>query len=400
MLMVKEGPFMKTRYDDAFFDTPTERRGTDSSKWSEYPPDVIPLWIADMDFRVAEEITEAVVRRARQGIFGYTRISEGTIEAMIGWHRERYGWEIPREWVVPLPGIVPGLHLFCRMLRRVRPERSDVLINLPVYHHFRTAAAMQNARERIVRLNPFGAPTLPDLGGTDARGLGGWMLCNPQNPLGHRWRTEELRRMLDFAAEHDLLLASDEIHGGIVADAPHRYTPLMTVARDDAERRRLIVLVSPSKTFNIPGLECAFAVIPDPELRGRFMSSYRQMIPGVTAFGWVGAEAAYRCGEPWRLGMLAYLRGNRALTEAFAARHGLPMCPMEATYLAFADCTGLLPALRGETPKAFFLRHGVAVHDGELFGAPGWIRINIATRRALLAEAFGRMDAALASVGR
>ncbi|MGN1325407.1 MAG: MalY/PatB family protein [Candidatus Spyradenecus sp.] len=385
-------------YDEAFFDAPLDRTCGDSIKWTQYGADVIPLWIADMDFRACEEITQALVRRAQEGCYGYARDSEAAIEAMIAYHREHVHWEIEREWVVPQPGVVTSLNLFCKLLHETRPERSDVLIGEPVYHHFMSAAELQHIRERRIQLAFRGNP-LAGFDPAQAAGAGGWLFCNPENPLGHLWSPEELRAVLAVAKQHDLLVASDEIHGGLVLDAPYTYTPMMALAKDDAERSRLMAFVAPSKTFNIPGLGCAFAIIPDPQLRAHFTRDYDQIVPAVNLFGWVGAEAAYRYGEPWRLGMLAYLRKNRALLEAAAAQWQLPLCRLDATYLAFLDGSSLLPRLKpGETLKAHFLRYGVAIHEGALFGAPGWIRLNIATQHATLRQALERMDEAIGAL--
>lgn len=386
------------RYDDAFFDAPLDRRQGDSIKWTQYGEDVIPLWIADMDFRSCEEIVRALVARAQEGCYGYARDSQGAIRAMIDYHREHYGWTIEPEWVVPQPGVVTSLNLFCKLLRETQPTRSDVLIGEPVYHHFMSAAELQHVRERRIPLAFHGAP-LAAFDPALARGAGGWLFCNPENPLGYCWSREELLGVLACAEENALLVASDEIHGGLVLDSPYTYTPLMALARSDAERARLMAFVAPSKTFNIPGLGCAFAIIPDPALRAHFSRDYDQIVPAVNLFGWVGAEAAYRYGEPWRLGMLAYLRKNRVLLEQAAATWQLPLCKLSATYLAFLDCSALLPRLKpGDTLKALFLRHGVAIHEGAIFGAPGWIRLNIATQHATLKRALERMDGALATL--
>lgn len=387
------------QYDFDFFDHPLSRETSDSIKWRQYSKDVIPLWIADMDFRACQEITDALVRRAQEGCYGYATESQSAIQAMIDYHREHYGVEIDPAWVVPQPGIVTSLNLFCKMLRLLRPEASDVFIGEPVYHHFMSAAELQHVRERRIDLQMQGAP-LPPLSTLDAAGAGGWMFCNPANPIGHCWSEQELRDVLSFCSEHELLLASDEIHGGIVLDAPHTYTPMLSVAQTDAERARVLTFVAPSKTWNVPGLGCAFAIIPDPKLRHYFSKEYDQMVPCVNLFGWVGAEAAYRYGEPWRLGMLAYLRRNRDLLESVSRQWKLPICKLKSTYLAFMDCSSLLPYLQGETPAQFFLRYGVAVHDGDIFGKPGWVRINIATQTALLQQAFERMGNALASLPR
>ncbi|MEG1933065.1 MAG: aminotransferase class I/II-fold pyridoxal phosphate-dependent enzyme [Kiritimatiellia bacterium] len=384
-------------YDFDFFDRSLNRAESDSSKWTRYGKEVIPLWIADMDFRVCNEITEALTRRAQEGCFGYARDSEATIQAMMAWHQDLYGWKIEREWVVPQPGVVTSLNLFCRLLRETRLERSHVLIGEPIYHHFIAAAKRQQTVEHRIALNLFGT-ALPPLETIDSRPCGGWLFCNPENPLGYLWQEAELRGVIDYAQAHDVLLASDEIHGGLVLDEPFAYHPLLKCARNDAERKNIMSFIAPSKTFNIPGLGCSFAIIPNPEYRVRFTREYDQLIPQVNLFGWVGTEAAYRYGEPWRKAVLAYLRRNRSLIEAAATQWHFPLCKMNATYLAFMDCTSLISKLQGETAAKFFLKHGVAVHDGAMFGQPGWVRINIATQTALLRTAIERMGNAIASL--
>lgn len=385
------------KYDFDFFDQPLNRETSDSIKWTQYPPDVIPLWIADMDFRSCDEVVAALVKRAQEGCYGYACDSKRAIAAMIDYHREHYHWEIDPAWVIPQPGVVTSLNLFCKLLRETRPERSDVIIGEPVYHHFMSAAELQHIRERRLALPAEGDP-LAELTPSLGQGAGGWLFCNPENPLGHLWSHAELRRVLDHAEAHNLLLASDEIHGGLVLDEPYTYLPTLTLAKNDAELRRLMAFVAPSKTFNIPGLGCAFAIIPDPTLREHFSRSYDQIVPAVNLFGWVGAEAAYRYGEPWRLGMLAYLRRNRQLLEEAVVQWGLPLCRLDATYLAFIDCHSLLPKLGGQSLQDFFLKAKVAIHEGSIFGAPGWIRLNIATQTATLKAALERMGNAIAAL--
>lgn len=386
-----------TRYDFSFFDEPTARKGSDSIKWARYGEDVIPLWIADMDFRACDEVVSALEKRAREGCFGYSEDSPRAIEAMIDYHREQYGWEIDPTWVVPQPGVVTALSLYYLYIKENCGARKGVVVNRPVYHHFMMSAELLELPQTFIDLNRE-VPGLPNLQDVDVRGCGGWLLCNPQNPLGHAWHSEELQQILSFAQTNDLLLASDEIHGGLVLDAPHVYRPTMCeVPASDCDR--VLSFVAPSKTFNLPGLGCSFAIVPNAKVRAFFERYYGQLVPGVNLFGWMGAEAAYRYGEPWRLGMLAYLRRNRTLLEAFCQTWQLPMCPLEATYLGFVNCTSLLPYLKaGETLEELFLRHGVAIHEGSIFGAPGWIRVNIATQHALLKQAFERMSDAISAL--
>ena len=388
------------QYSDDFFEENLHRENSDCTKWTHYGRDVLPLWIADMDFRTAPEITDALVRRANEGCYGYAKESKQTVAALVAYHRDVYGWDIDPDWVVPLPGIVTGLNLFCKLLHETRPDRDGVVINLPVYHHFMEAAALQHCTQRTVRLN-IGTPALPQNDADiPAEGAAGWMLCNPQNPLGFCWQPDELHRILRLAEQYDFPVVSDEIHGGLVLDEPYTYHPLLNTLRKPEERQRTLAFLAPSKTFNLPGLGCAFAVIPNATYREFFTRDYGQMVPLINIFGWVGAKAAYQHGEPWRLAMLRYLRGNRSLLQNAAAEWKLPLCKLNATYLGFLDCRSLIPSLNGESPHAFFLRHGVALNDGAMFGAPGWVRINIATRRALLKQALERMGNAIASLTR
>lgn len=376
-------------YDAAFFDQPTDRAASDSFKWRAFPPDAIPLWIADMDFAAPEEVTRAITDRARHAIFGYAQISQSAIQAMIDWHRALYGWEIDPAWVVPLPGIVTGLNIAGRMLRERTDGRTGMLTGVPIYPPFIAVAGEQGIPGRFFRQE---LDSLPDDSVIGAES-GALFFCNPHNPLSHAWSPDQIRAWAAFATRHNLWFISDEIHGGLVLDPPCTYTPALCAAPDLTDRA--IIFVAPSKTFNVAGLGCAFAIIPNPELRARACAAAAGIVPVTNLFGWVGAEAAYRHGEPWRKGMLAYLCGNRTLLETRAAAWQLPMHPLRATFLAWLDCRSLLPRLGGLTPAAFFLRHGVAAQDGTPFGAPGFLRINIATRRALLEEAFSRMDTAL-----
>ncbi len=384
-------------YDFDFFDTSLARDKSDSIKWTVYGKDVIPLWIADMDFRSCEEIVAALKARAEEGCYGYARECKEAIAAMIDYHREHYHWDIDPTWVIPQPGVVTSLNLFCKHVRETRPERCGMFIGEPVYHHFMEAAKLQQTPERKIELAMQGAP-LPPLETLDTEGVGGWLFCNPENPLGHTWSERELRSLLDFAEEKDILFASDEIHGGLTLDDPYGYVPILRLAQNDSERARCCAFVAPSKTFNVAGLGCAFAIVPDPTMRAHFMREYEQIVPCVNIFGWVGAKAAYRHGEAWRLGVLKYLKRNRDLLADAVKAWELPMCNLSSTYLAFVDGRSLLPKLAGGSLKNHFLKYGVAVHDGAIFGAPGWLRINIATQTATLQAAIERMGNAIAAL--
>jgi cystathionine beta-lyase len=376
----------------SFFTEPADRRGTDSLKWSAYARrgDVLPLWVADMDFRSAPAITEALAQRAAHGVYGYARDSQAAVEALADYHRAFDGLAIDPATVVPIPGLVCGLNVLCRA---IGAPGDAVATTVPVYPPFLEAPA-RSGRTLVtapMTADALGRPAF-DLAALDAALTPAtrlFILCNPHNPLGRAWSPGELRALLDLCHARGVAVCSDEVHGGLTLDAPFRHTPAAVAAPDLADR--LVTLLSPSKTFNLPGLSCAFAVIPDPDLRRRFRAAMAGIVPHVNLFGWVAAEAAYRHAEPWRLALLGVLRANRDTVERAARAWGVALPHVEATTLAWLDFRPWLDRMSGLSPATFFLAHGVALMDGAPFGAPGFARLNFGCPPALLAEALARL---------
>ena len=384
---------MNTPLPPDFFDAPLDRAATDSLKWRAYEshPDVLPLWVADMDFRSAPAITEALLRRAALGDFGYVRDSREAAAAMTQYHLQQDGLAIEPEWIVPVPGLVCALNILCRAVGR---PGDAVATTVPVYPPFLEAPRLSD-RQLVT------APMTRDAAGRPAFDLNAleaaltpstrlFILCNPHNPLGRVWNPNELRDLLELCHSRDILVCSDEVHGGLVLDPPHAYTPAALAAPRLADR--LVTLLSPSKTFNLPGLACAFAVLPDSTLRRRFREVMAGIVPQVNLFGWTAAEAAYRSGEPWRHAVLARLRANRdTVLQAAAAAH-IDMPRPEATYLAWLDFREQAARLGlTRSPAAHLLEHGVALNDGANFGTPGFARLNFATRPQILHAALERI---------
>ena len=379
-------------FGPSFFEQPIDRRGSDSLKWGAYARhgDVLPLWVADMDFLSAPAIAEALARRAARGDFGYALDSEAAIDALIDYHRAIDRFAIDRSWVVPVPGLVTALNVLCRAVG----EAGDaVATTVPVYPPFLEAPAL-SGRTLVT------APMARDAAGRPCFDLAAleaaltpetrlFILCNPHNPLGRAWTPAELRSLLELCHSRGITVCSDEVHGGLVLDPPHAFTPAACAAPESAGQ--LVTLLSPSKTFNLPGLSCAFAVLPDPALRQRFRAAAAGIVPHVNLFGWTAAEAAYRHGEAWRLGLLDVLRANRDAVETAARAWGVALPHVEATYLAWLDFRPWLDRMQGLSPARFFLQAGVALMDGAPFGAPGFARLNFATRPALLAEGLARL---------
>jgi len=389
------------------FDRVIERRHTGSFKWDSFPEDVVPLWVADMDFASPPAVIAALEHRAAHGVYGYARVPDSLIVAFQEYAARHYGWRVESDWLVWLPSVVPGLNLACRAF--AEPGEA-VLTITPVYPPFLEAPPAQGRRLQTVaaraeEIRPSGPQPARTHGGhsllrwnlplaemeaavtPDTRVL---LFCHPHNPLGRVWSRAEVAAVVDFCARHGLTLVSDEIHCDLLLD-PLEHVPAVLAHPGAGERT--VTLMSPSKTFNLPGLNFAFAIIPNEELRHRFVAAGEGLLPMPGCFALAAAEAAYREGQEWLDELLAYLRGNRVLVERFVA-DSLPavsMTHVEATYLAWLD----VRACGREDPARACLEAGVALSDGAEFGAPGFLRLNFACPRAQLEEGLRRLQRAL-----
>lgn len=379
------------------FDTPIDRRGTDSQKWQKYAGrDILPLWVADMDFKSAPAILAALHERVEHGVFGYARPVKSTVDAVVNAMAARYGWKIEPAWIVWLPGLVVGLNVTAQAFAEPGDE---VLTIAPVYPPFMSApknCARASVTVPWVLQGGAWAIDWTALGRAVTPRTKLFYLCNPHNPLGRVWRREELTQLAAFCERHDLVLCSDEIHCDLVLDPALPHVPTAMLSPEIAART--ITLMAPSKTYNVPGLGTSLAIIPDAKLRARFLRASAGIVAEVNNLGYAACEAAYRDSESWRQALLAYLRANRDyLLDAVARK--LPgvrvEAPVEATYLLWLD----VAALGLDQPVAHFEAHGVGLSDGAAFGAaPGThVRLNFGCTRATLIEAVRRMQAALAA---
>jgi cysteine-S-conjugate beta-lyase len=379
------------------FDTPRDRRGTDSQKWQRYAGrDVLPMWVADMDFEVAPPIVEAIRQRVAHGIFGYARPVHSTVDAVIGALATRYRWQVDPSWIVWLPGLVCGLNVTVRAFAEAGDE---VLCMSPVYAPFMTAPRNggRAAKNVPLALNSGERRWEIDWGAleqavTPRTKL--FLFCHPHNPVARVWRRDEIERIAEFCARHHLVLVSDDIHCDLLLEPGAVHEPFCVAA--PAEAARTVTLMAPSKTFNTPGLGTSFAIIPEPALRARFARASAGIVAEVNALGYAACEAAYRDGEPWRQALVGYLRGNRDFLSDFISREipGIRIeAPIEATYLAWLNVEKLgLPS-----PAKHFESHGVGLSDGAPFGAPPGthVRLNFGCPRSTLAEGLARMKAAV-----
>ena len=386
------------RYD---FDTVYDRASSDSLKWGRRvehcgSEDVIPLWVADMDFACPPEVVEAVRARAEHPIYGYPERSDAYYASIIGWMKRRNRWDIEKEWICYAPGVVPALNFAVQAYSK---PGDSILIQPPVYYPFR--ASVSNNGRRLIE-NPLilregryvmdyeGLERSIDL---STRAI---ILSSPHNPVGRVWEKHELERLVDICEHHGIVIISDEIHSDLImGDIPHS-----CVASLSAKAAAITVtLTAPNKTFNIAGLTMGSAIIPNEALREAFAAAVADSGIGVSnVFGNVALEAAYDRGEAWLEELLVYLRGNLRLVADFMAKNipELIVAPLEGTYLAWIDCRGL--GLDDAGLREFFTKKaGLWLDEGTKFGrgGSGFMRLNLACPRSLLAEALARLEKAM-----
>ncbi|MDR2844480.1 MAG: PatB family C-S lyase [Puniceicoccales bacterium] len=372
------------------FDTCPDRSGTDATKWIRYDGrNILPAWVADMDFASAPFIVEALKQRLEHTVLGYASPRKSTLEAVVAYLKRQHGWEVAPEWVVFTPALVPCLH---GAIRAVGEAGDAVLVTVPVYPPFLSAPALSGRTVQKVPMVLVDGSWTFDFAALEAavtpktRVI---LLCNPYNPLGRVFTREELAQLAAFAARHNLIVCSDEIHCDLVLDRASRHVAFGTLGPEVAQRS--ISLFAASKTYNIAGLLCGVAVIPDAALRTRFRRALAGMANEVNIFGLVALEAAYKQGEPWRQACVEYLRGNLDLVMAeVATMPGVVIAQRpQATYLAWLD----VRALGFENPPAAFEAGGVGLSDGTDFGYPGFVRLNFGCPRERLREILRRIRA-------
>lgn len=382
------------------FETVHPRQGTDSQKWQKYAgADILPMWVADMDFHTSPAIIEALRRRVEHGIFGYARPTPAETAAVVEALHARYGWSISPEWLVWLPGLVCGLNVTAQAFAA---PGEQVLCNTPVYPPFMSAATNSRRESLAVpfALNAAARRWEIDFDAMERAVAAGngrtklFFLCNPHNPIARVFRRDELLKLAGFCLRHKIILCSDEIHCDLILDPALPHIPAATLSPEIAANT--VTLMAPSKTYNIPGLGTSFAIISNPKLRATFARATAGIVAEVNTLGYAACAAAYSDSEPWRQALLDYLRGNRDRVIDFVARE-LPGVSIdaahEATYLAWLN----VGSLKLADPVAHFERHGVGLSDGAFFGAPRGthVRLNFGCPRATLDEGLRRIKNAL-----
>ena len=384
------------------FDQAIQRRGSGSVKWQFYDEDVIPLWVADMDFGSPREVIEAVQERAAHGVFGYELPSKELSEVICARLEKLYQWKVLPEELVHLPGLVTGINIVVRAV--LAHNTGDAMITqTPVYFPFLSEPKNFGAvlQETELKRSDDGQIIRYE---TDFEKFEGsltpqtklFMLCNPHNPGGFSYTREQLMRLGEICLKHNVVVCSDEIHCDLLLES-QRHTPLASLAPELAAN--CITLMAPSKTFNVAGLGCSYAVIQNEELRRKFKAAAEGVVPLINVFGLTAAMAAYQHGDEWLSQALAYLKANRDTLVKYVNQN-LPQIRLtnpEATYLAWLDCREA--GIEGNSQKFFLEKARVAFSDGATFGkgGEGFVRLNFGCTRATLQEGLERIKRSLGS---
>ncbi len=394
------------KYD---FDEICDRTNTSCSKWDLVKnifgsEDVIPMWVADMDFPVAKPILKALQERAKHQFFGYTYANESVVNAVVGRMQRKFNWKIQPEWVVFTPGVIPALSV---AVRTITHPGDAIILQEPVYYPFFsvvTNSGCQMAHNNLKFVKNHYEMDYPGLENlyhprTGTQGvpgrIKGMILCNPHNPIGRVWNEKELTRLGEVIIKEAGIVISDEIHCEILMKG-NRHTPFASISEEFAQNS--VVCMAPSKTFNLAGLEASSIIIPNKKLRQNFQNTMGGVLPRPNVFGYAALEAAYRYGDEWLVQVLDYLQANLDFMLKYFERRipRIKVIKPQGTYLVWMDCRKL--KMDNQQLRQFFREQAkVGFDDGFVFGAggSGFERINIACPRPLLEEALGRIERAV-----
>lgn len=394
-----------TKYKVYHFDEKIERKGTASVKWDEvdrlyHAEGLLPMWVADMDFRVPDEVTDALKGRVDHGIYGYSARSESYLSAVQKWMRERHSWEIDKDWLCHSPGVVTALNLIVDGFTK---PGDKVLIQPPVYPPFRKSVHNQGRElvtSALVYDNGKYTMNFTDLEQKMSDpSVKMMILCSPHNPVGRVWTKDELSRVAELSHKHHVLVISDEIHGDLVFNGKE-HLPFANLSEEAANHS--IICTAPSKTFNLAGLQISNIIIPNPSLRRIYLSQLQRFsLNEPNALGAAAAEAAYREGGDWLSQCLDYIKGNADYVADFL-RNSIPeltMVPLEGTYLGWIDCRKLcLDKL--QLQNLMLKKAKIAFNQGYTFGneGEGFVRINLACPHSLIEQAMRQLHRAIQSL--
>ena len=383
------------------FDEVIDRSQTDSTKWRKLrdqynEPDLLPMWVADMDFKVAEPISNALEKRANHGIFGYVYPHESFYLTFIDWVQKRHGWKIEKDWILVLPGVISGLNLSARVLAK---EGENMILQSPVYPPF--YRVIENNHRNVID-NPLVLNDgkyeidFDDLENKIDSNTKALLFCSPHNPVGRVWKKDELIKLSRICLQHQIIMVSDEIHSDLIYP-DNTHIPLASLSHEIAQQT--VTLMAPSKTFNIAGLATSVAIIPDAELRKKYQQEMVEMaISSHSTFGTLAFETAYSQGEEWLEELLCYLNKNKKRVAEFLEEElrDVHVIDAEGTYLLWLDFRKLEKS--HDQIRQSLIHHGkVALNSGLDFGQQGacFFRMNIACPRSTLEEGLSRIKKAV-----
>lgn len=370
------------------FGMPVDRSDSDAIKWKRYKnKDILPMWVADMDFHVADEILNAIKSRCDHGVLGYGSDSPELNELIVQHCKKHYDWDIQADWIVLTPGVVKGLNIARAMA--MENGKTAGTTALPVYPHLMQQSPILKFENQTFWAKPSGDNWELDIQAfknsiTDHTGL--MLFCNPHNPLGKVYNKDELEAIANVCIKHNLIMCSDDVHCDLILNGK-KHIPIASLNQDIANLS--ITLMAPSKTFNIAGLDCAFAIIPNSVMRKQYSKLMYGLVGHVNILGSQAATAAFKYGEPWRQKLIPYLQGNHQLIlDRINSIKGISMRPSEATYLAWINVADL----KLDNPQKYFEQYGVGMSAGAEFGDNDYVRLNFGCQRSLLAEALNRIE--------
>lgn len=382
-------------FDDAVFQQLTDRRRTESIKWNFYDEDVLPMWVADMDFLCPPEVTEALRRRVEHGIFGYPSEPPRLRGVIVDRLKRRYDWTIKPDWITFIPNVFAGFHLAAHTVAR---PGDGVLLTPPIYFPMLLVPGNAELRGQLVELvraedGSYSVPFARFEGAITGRSEL-FILCNPHNPIGKVYTRGELEQLAEICLKHDLIICSDEIHADFIYDG-RKHVPIASLSQEIADRT--ITLMSPVKSFNVAGIPFAFAVISNPGLREQYQNSGKGLVIHPSVMGYTAALAAFEHADGWSDDLVKVLQANRDYAEACISSEipGMQMTQMEGTYLAWLNCRNA--GIEG-SPYEFLLNEArVATVDGARFGpgGEGFVRLNMACPLSRLQEGLQRIRNAL-----
>ncbi len=383
------------------FDQIIDRKNTKCYKW-DYNKEIfgkeklLSMWVADMDFQAPQEVLKVLQKRVDHGVFGYTGLTDSFYDSIINWMKERFDWEVKKDWIIATPGIVPSINF---AIQTYTKEKNKILVQTPVYYPFFTSIKNNNRKLVISELkliDDHHEMDFIDLEKKLADDVKMMILCSPHNPVSRVWKLEELQRVSELCLKYNVLLISDEIHSDLIF-SNNKHIPIPTISKDIANNT--LTMFAPSKTFNVAGLSLSYLIIPNKKIRIQFQKTLLNLgLHGGNVFGIEALEASYRYGQKWLKELLIYIEDNYTFAQQYLQNNipKIKVIRMEGTYLLWLDCREL-DLSQKELVNLFINKAGLALNDGSKFGkgGEGFMRMNLGCSRKLIEKALSQLKSAV-----